>query len=59
MSKNVKITEKKEKQYVRRINHTNQGHLPTKVTPNIDFIDEIVVQYKVLVVENAFVDDCK
>ena len=51
--------EKKEKQYVRQIIYTNQGHLPTKVTPDINFADKPVVQYDVPVVENIFVDDCK
>ena len=30
MPKNVELTEKKEKQYARRIIYSNQGHLPTK-----------------------------
>ena len=41
--KNVAITEKKVKHYNRQIKYTNQGHLPTKVTPDIDFTDELVV----------------
>ena len=39
-SKNVAVTEKNGRQYVR---HTNQGHLPTKVTPVIDLTDEPVI----------------
>ena len=58
MSKIVGIIEEKEKQYVRRIKYTYQGHLHTKVNPDIDFIDEAVVQYKVPVLENTFVDNC-
>ena len=42
-NKSVAITEKKVKQYIRQIKYTNQGHLPTKVTPDIDFTDELVV----------------
>ena len=56
-SKNGTITEKK-KNNIRQIIYTNQGHLPTKVTPDINFADEPVVQC-VSVVENTFVDDCK
>ena len=41
--KSVVISEKKVKQYIRQIKYTNQGHLPTKVTPDIDFTDELVV----------------
>ena len=38
---------------------TNQGQLPTKVTPDIDFTtDEPAVQCDLLVVKNAFADDC-
>ena len=55
-SKNVAVTEKNGRQYVR---HTNQGHLPTKVTPVIDLTDEPVIQCDVPVIKNNFVDDCK
>ena len=55
-SKNVAVTEKNGRQYVR---HTNQGHLSTNVTPVIDLTDEPVIQYDVPVIENSFVDDCK
>ena len=48
-SESVAVTEKNGRQYVR---HTNQGHLPTKVTLVIDLTDEPVI-------ENNFVDDCK
>ena len=41
------------------VRHTNQGHLPTKVTPVIDLTDEPVIQCDVPVIENNFVDDCK
>lgn len=34
-------------------------HLPTKVTPLIDFTDEPVIRCDVPVVESTFVDDCK
>ena len=54
MSKNVAITEKKGKQYVKQIIYTNQGHLPTKVTPLIEFKDESVIQCNVPIVENTF-----
>ena len=42
-SKSVSITEKKGKKYVRQIIYINQGHLPTKVTPVIDFTDKLVM----------------
>ena len=48
--KSVAVTEKIEKQYVR---HTNQGHLPTKVTLVVDFTDEPVIQCDVPIVENT------
>ena len=35
----VLIIEKKGKQYVRKIIYTNQGYLPTKVDPVINFTD--------------------
>ena len=57
-SKNVAITEKKDKQYARQIN-VNLGHLPTKVTPGIVFVDEPFVQYNVPIVKNTFATDCK
>ena len=53
------ITEKEEKQYVRQIIHTNQGHLSTKVTPDIDGTDEQVVQYGFPLVQSTFVGDYK
>ena len=56
---NVAITETKEKQYTRQIIYTNQGHSPTKVTPDIDFTDKSLVQFDVPVMKNTFVDDCK
>ena len=52
-SLNMQETTKKQKtldhrekkiQYVRQIIYTNQGHLPTKATPDIDFIDKLLVQ---------------
>ena len=51
------ITEEKGKQYVRQIIciYINQGHLPTKVTPIIDFKDEPIIQCEVPVIENTFV----
>ena len=55
ISKSVAITEEKGKQYVRQIIYINQGHLPAKVTPAIDFTDEPIIQYEVPVVENTFV----
>ena len=54
-SKSVAITEEKGKQYVRQIIYINQGHLPSEVTPAIDFTDEPIIQYEVPVVENTFV----
>ena len=47
----------KGKQYIRKIIYINQVHVPTKVTPAIDFTDEPVIQYNVPVVENIFEDD--
>ena len=44
---------------VRQIVYTNQGHLPIKATPVIDFTDEPVIQGNVLAVENTSVDDLK
>ena len=58
-SRSVAVTQKKGKQYIRHIIYTNQGHLPTKVTPDIDFTDEPVIGCDIPVVENTFVDDCK
>ena len=58
-SKNVAITAKKVEQCVRHIKCTNQGHLSTNNTPDIDFTDEPVVQYDASVVKNTFFDDCK
>ena len=55
----VLITEKKGKQYVRQIIYTNQEYLPTKVDPVINYTDELVIEWDVLVVESTFVDDCK
>ena len=55
--KDVAITERKEKQYIRQIMYTNQEHLPTKVAPDLDFSDEPIVQYDVPVIENTFADD--
>ena len=39
--------------------YTNQEHLLTKVTPDLDFSDEPIVQYDVPVIENTFADDWK
>ena len=36
-----------------------QGASSDKITPDIDFTDEPVVQYVVPSVKNTFVDDCK
>ena len=52
-NKNVAITDKKEEQYAGQIIHTNQGHLFTKVTPNIYFTYEPVTQYGFPVVSVA------
>ena len=54
IKKRVAIAEEKGKQYVRQIIYTNQGYLPTKVTPAIDFTDKPVIQCNVLVVKNTF-----
>ena len=43
----------------KNVRQTNQGHLPTKVTPVIDLTDEPVIQCDVPVIENSFVYDCK
>ena len=43
----------KKKNILKNI-YTDEGHLPTKVTPVIDFTDERVVQYHVSVVKNTF-----
>ena len=53
------ITEKKEKRYIRQITYTNRAHLRTKVTPDIDFADESVVESDVPVVKIVFADECK
>ena len=55
MSKNVAITEKKGKQYVRQIIYINQGHFSTKFTPVIYFTDEPIIQCGVPVVDNTVV----
>ena len=44
--------------------HTNQGgrtrfHLPAKVAPDIEFINEVEVQFDVLPAKKDFVDDCQ
>ena len=46
-----------EKKTVCQRNHIYQPGASTKVTLDIDFTDEPVVQYDVPVVENTFVDD--
>ena len=56
-SKSAAVTEKEGKQCVRHIIYTNQGHLPAKVTPVIEFTYEKVIRCDVPVVENTFVDD--
>ena len=41
--RNIAITQKKVKRYFRQIKYTNQGHLLSKVTPDINLRDEPVV----------------
>lgn len=50
-SKNVAITEKKSRTICRQMKYTNQGPLPTEITPDIDFPDEPVVPYDVPIAE--------
>ena len=44
---------------------SGKSYLPTrgvykiKVTPFIDFTDEPVIQYDILIIQNTFVGDCK
>ena len=59
LSKNVAITENKEKQYVRQVIYKNQVHLPTKFTLIINFAYEPVTQCDFPVVENTLLGDCK
>ena len=47
--RSVMITEKKGTCLT---NHTNQGHIPTEVSPVIDFTDKPVIQCDVPVVRN-------
>ena len=51
--------EKKRKQYIRQIIYTSQGHLSAKITPEIDFAVEPVVQYHFPVVDVTFAEDSK
>ena len=55
MSKDVAITKKKVKQYVRQIKCTNKETLPSKVPLDIDFTDKLVVPYDTPTVENTSV----
>ena len=55
-SKNLVISEKNGKKFVRQIISANQRHFLTNVTPAIDFTDESVLQCDVPVVENTFVN---
>ena len=57
-SKNVPMTEKKGKQYARKIIYTNQENLAIKLIPVINVTDKPVILCDVPVVEN-FVLDCK
>ena len=43
-SKNVAITNKKGKQYIRQIIYTNQMYFPTKISPIIYFTDKPLIQ---------------
>ena len=56
LASNVMVTDKKEEQYVR---NTRLGIFSDKVTVDIDFTDGTIVQCKVSVVRNTFVDDCQ
>ena len=47
-SKNVAITKKKGKHYARQIIYINQGHLPTKVTPVVDFADKSIIPCEII-----------
>lgn len=57
--KNVVFTEKKEEQYLKQIINTNQGHLPAKFTPVIEYTHETVIHCDVPVKEKKFIDDFK
>ena len=57
--RNIAITQKKVKRYFRQIKYTNQGHLLSKVTPDINLRDEPVVWFDIPVVQNTFVDNFK
>ena len=62
VTSNAAITEKNEKQYVRRqlIISWTQGAFSCKVASDIDvFIDKPIVQCDVEVVKNSIVDDSK
>ena len=50
---------RKKESNIRQITYSNQENFPAKVTHNIDFTDEPVIQYGISVEEDAFVDDCK
>ena len=56
LASNAVVTDKKEEPYVR---NTRLGIFSDKVTVDIDFTDGTIVQYKVSVVRNTFVDDCQ
>ena len=57
--KNVAFTDKKEEQYFKQIINTNQGHLPAKVVPAIEYTHETVIHWDVPVKEKTFIDDFK
>ena len=47
------------KQYVWQIKYTSQGYLHPQIISDIDYTDELVVQFNVPAVENTFVDNWK
>ena len=54
----LQSVEKTENNMSEKWIHTNQGHLPTKVTHVIDFTDKPDIKYDVPDVENTFVNYC-
>ena len=59
MMSNVPITEKKEKNMSDNLYTNIPQAFSEKVSPDIDFTDEPVVECDVAIVKNTFVDDSK
>ena len=58
-TKNVAITEKREKNMLDKSYTPTRGIYLLKLLLDIDFTDKLGVQYDLPVVENNFADDCK